>query len=379
MSAAGNPAPPPAERTLAERLNDYDDQREEREQFVSSLKEKFTEQLKAAGVETAFVEGRVKETHSLARHLAAKPKGKREDLTALRAVLLYSDQTEQAVTAIMDLLGLPTGHCRVEPDAQDELHPWEFAYRSKHLKFLPTDNMADRLGIDVPGYLRTEWFEVQVRSLAAHLWSAIDHKIRYKTPFPLKNDEARKLFMVAAQLEAVDRELDSIRASLSERIDRDGLSVLAGQYQGNRVSADGVRAMLHNHSEVVRALAIARASGWTLITRDGHEHLEGGHVNSAADAAEQESCANLSQLVASDGVRSMDMLREKVLEVLTPQRVERLLVEASARGLAAASYPADLIALAYQSVHPSAQADEYAAWQAAIEAIRCENRKTEGD
>jgi hypothetical protein len=135
--------------------------------------------------------------------------------------------------------------------------------------------------------------------------------------------------------------------------------------------------MILSDAQVVRALAVASTCGWKILTRDGHEHLEGGGSDSSADKAEQASCGGLTRVAGSAKLETMNALRDRVVEVLTPDTVRRLAAEASSRGLAASSFPADLVALLLLCAGPLPVVDPYDSWQDVLDAMRATRAKVE--
>ena len=64
----------------------------------------------------------------------------------------------------------------------------------------------------------TEWkkfsgikFEIQIRTVLQHAWSAISHKLEYKTVNDVPKKMRRQLFRISALLEIGDQEFSSLR------------------------------------------------------------------------------------------------------------------------------------------------------------------------
>jgi putative GTP pyrophosphokinase len=155
-----------------------------------------------------FVESRVKAVNSLLRK--AKSKGYKEplkeitDLVGVRVVLyLESDipTAEQALRACFDV-DEDNSSNRLLPAAVNSV-----GYRSLHLVCCLGPRRAslpEYSGIaDVP-------LEIQIRTTLQHAWAEIEHDRSYKLDGSLPPDLQRRLALVAASLELIDREFASI-------------------------------------------------------------------------------------------------------------------------------------------------------------------------
>ena len=130
------------------------------------------------------------------------------DLVGVRVILLFRADLAAVETLIAQTFDLLSSE-----DTAKRLGESQFGYQSQHyvLKFpsswLAIPSMADLGDLQV---------EVQVRTLAQHIWAAASHKLQYKheasVPPPLK----RTINRVSALLETVDLEFDRV---LAERKD----------------------------------------------------------------------------------------------------------------------------------------------------------------
>ncbi len=131
-----------------------------------------------------------------------------DDLVGIRVVLLFARDVHPVLEAIrthFDIVSIE--------DAQDKLGADRFGYLSNHCVIrlkpewskIPTFSNLPRLNV-----------EVQIRTLAQHMWAAASHKLQYKreqaVPLPVR----RTLNRVAALLETVDLEVERL---LDERSD----------------------------------------------------------------------------------------------------------------------------------------------------------------
>lgn len=157
------------------------------------------------------IEFRVKDWASLAEKIGRKSLQisnvtELPDLVGLRLILLFRRDLERADELIKDNFDVVS----IEDTAQ-RLEESQFGYQSQHYVVrLKTEWQS------VPRYsdLGDLTAEIQVRTLAQHMWAAASHKLQYKreesVPLPLR----RAIYRVSALLETVDLELDRV---LSER------------------------------------------------------------------------------------------------------------------------------------------------------------------
>lgn len=124
------------------------------------------------------------------------------DLCGLRVVTLFRRDAEKIAERIV-------GHLTVlaEEDTTSRLTDDRFGYSSIHLLIeVPSDWLAVPSLADLQG-LRVE---IQVRSVAQHLWAAASHALQYKTESSAPPPVRRGLFRLSALLELVDLELTRI-------------------------------------------------------------------------------------------------------------------------------------------------------------------------
>lgn len=139
------------------------------------------------------------------------------DLIGVRAILLFRDELDEFQSIVRDTFDIIS-----EEDTAERLGEAQFGYQSRHLVVrLPREwlKIPSLEGLDG---LRVE---IQIRTVAQHIWAAASHKLQYKrersVPLPVR----RAIFRVSALLETVDLELLRVleeRASyLSESLKKD--------------------------------------------------------------------------------------------------------------------------------------------------------------
>lgn len=180
--------------------------------YAARLEEQLSELLSSHGIALAVpLERRVKALQSVtskADRLGEKISRIEdlEDLVGLRAILLFQRDLALAEQAVRNAFVVLK-----DEDTGLRLAHEKFGYQSRHyVVFMPDD------WLNVPTFREFKGLraELQIRTLAQHLWAAASHKLQYKressVPYPIR----RSIHRVAALLETVDLELERV---LSER------------------------------------------------------------------------------------------------------------------------------------------------------------------
>lgn len=153
------------------------------------------------------IESRIKSWDSIAEKLERKrlnPKSLNDidDLLGLRVIFLFQRDLEPFHKAIGE-----TFHVLSEEDTSHRLSDAQFGYKSRHyIASMPSewDSLPSLKG------LTAHRVEVQVRTLAQHIWAVASHKLQYKreegVPLPLR----RSIYRVSALLETVDLEFTRV-------------------------------------------------------------------------------------------------------------------------------------------------------------------------
>jgi GTP pyrophosphokinase len=156
------------------------------------------------------IESRVKTLESIEDKFERKAGSLKEvvdlnDLVGVRLILLF----KKDLATLHDLVD--TTFDVVERSDSDDLPASQFGYQSTHFvvripkEWLKIPSYADL------GELKAE---LQVRTLAQHMWAAASHKLQYKREGSVPPPIRRTIHRVSALLETVDLEFDRV---LSER------------------------------------------------------------------------------------------------------------------------------------------------------------------
>ena len=141
----------------------------------------------------------------ITRKAYTDPDRQMTDRIGLRAILFYDFDVDRVVELVRKEFQVD------EVNSEDKRSPTNaesFGYRSYHLVFTLDDKRSS-----LP-----EWknfsnvpVELQVRTVLAHAWAAVDHQLDYKAAPGLSNEGKRLLARVSAMLETADELFGRLR------------------------------------------------------------------------------------------------------------------------------------------------------------------------
>lgn len=195
---------------LEEARRQWINDRPEYERLGTELAVALGTEVRRAGI-WAEVTSRAKEVDSLIRKLIAKPTHTYEsigDKAGVRVILRYKDEIERVLKVAQDILEVS----EIE-NTTARLNPEVMGYRSVHaaVRFRPPDKKA---AIFPP---ETYSAELQVRTLAQHLWAEMAHDTVYKnedTLQPLPNPLKRRVYILAGVVELADEEFSRVEREI---------------------------------------------------------------------------------------------------------------------------------------------------------------------
>lgn len=178
--------------------------------FVAELTRQLDKLLTENKIALGFpIQARVKEWDSLREKLSRRSLNLKSvtdltDLIGLRIVLLFRRSLEQT-TALLDK------HFKIvsKEDTASRLTENEFGYQSIHYVIeLPDDWFALPTLKGMKGLKA----EVQIRTVAQHIWAASSHVLQYKHESSVPSGLRRTIHRVSALLETVDLEFERVLA-----------------------------------------------------------------------------------------------------------------------------------------------------------------------
>jgi ppGpp synthetase/RelA/SpoT-type nucleotidyltranferase len=176
------------------------------QEFASHLGDVLKGEVQRAGIR-AQVESRAKALHSLVRKLIRKPEHTYESLfdkAGVRVVVRYKHEIRPVLEIARELFE------RGDPENMvDRMKPDTFGYLSVHadIRLKPNDSLIAKFPSD------KFTAEIQVRTLAQHLWAEMAHDTVYKSSElvrPLNALLQRRIYILAGVVELADEEFDRI-------------------------------------------------------------------------------------------------------------------------------------------------------------------------
>lgn len=184
---------------------------EEFAQLITTILNKAVEELGYL----AIVQARAKKVNSFAGKIISKdkyldPLNDVTDLCGARVILHFQSQVADVCRFIRENFAIDEANSL---DHGAKLRVNEFGYRSTH--YIITPKKEQIAGIAVDEKFRSLKAEIQVRTLAEHIWADISHDRIYKTDLVIPEEWKRE----AARLSALLENADKTFASISQAID----------------------------------------------------------------------------------------------------------------------------------------------------------------
>lgn len=178
--------------------------------FSQELVSKLRTELRREGI-WAEVSGRAKEVDSLIRKLIKKPHHDYDsigDKSGIRIILRYKDEIKPVLELVNSIFD-----CGEIEEKVDGLELDRVGYLSVHVdvKLLASDVLSKIYPV--------EKFkaELQVRTMAQHLWSEMSHDAFYKNDEslnPLPKTVKRRVYLLAGVVEVADNEFNRLNAEM---------------------------------------------------------------------------------------------------------------------------------------------------------------------
>lgn len=175
-------------------------------QFMDTVLSKAADKLSLL----AIVQSRPKGIVSFSNKIILKDKYRNPltdmtDLCGARVIVHFQSQVEKLCDFIKENFEIDEANSL---DLKSRLKVNEFGYRSVH--YIVTPKNADILGIPVDPRFQSMKAEIQVRTLAEHIWADISHDRIYKTNLNIPDAWRREAAMLAAMLENADKMFEQI-------------------------------------------------------------------------------------------------------------------------------------------------------------------------
>ena len=191
-------------------LEDYRKQKENFVKLGNVVHDMLANIAKEAGLTVLAVEHRVKEEKSLAGKLERKGDGYNsfEDITDIlgcRVICFLSDEVDKIGKKVEESFVVDWEN---SSNKKDLLKENAFGYLSLH--YICSLPFGDKWPDEICG----KKFEIQIRTILQHAWSAIHHDIGYKSDFGVPRDINRQFARLAGLLELADDEFVRARDNM---------------------------------------------------------------------------------------------------------------------------------------------------------------------
>lgn len=153
------------------------------------------------------MEGRVKSWASIEEKIERKALELRnitdlDDLIGVRAILLFRSDIARVDALVKNIFEVVKSE-----DTSTRLGDAQFGYQSQHYIVRLPQAWLKLPSMSELGDMRVE---LQVRTLAQHIWAAASHKLQYKSESSVPAPLRRAIYRVSALLETVDLEFDRL-------------------------------------------------------------------------------------------------------------------------------------------------------------------------
>jgi putative GTP pyrophosphokinase len=186
------------------------------EDFTARVERLVRDLLDREGLEVVQIESRTKEVESFVGKLKrknskyAEPLREVTDLAGVRVITYYLEDVERVVDCLKHGFDVVAEHSRGSISAID---PDRFGYRSDQYVMRVS---KERRQLPEWQQFGAHSVEVQVRTALQHAWSAIDHKLNYKTAREVPRHLKRRLSRLSALLELGDEQFSSLRDATND-------------------------------------------------------------------------------------------------------------------------------------------------------------------
>jgi ppGpp synthetase/RelA/SpoT-type nucleotidyltranferase len=193
---------------LEEVRRQWEKDQPEFEAFGRAVARRLITAVQRTGINAA-VSFRTKQIDSLLKKLILKPQysyATLGDKVGIRVVVRYRQEVHRIVSVAQELFS-----CGEPEDTAERLAEDRVGYLSTHIDVMLTakDRAATRFPVD------RYRAELQVRTLAQHLWSEMSHDTTYKSGNVVEPDLKRRVNLLAGLIEVVDREFSRLEEEFS--------------------------------------------------------------------------------------------------------------------------------------------------------------------
>jgi len=209
------------------------------ELIASKAFDMLTQALRTQGIYVTAIEHRVKAEKSLTGKIELKGAKYKSidditDLVGLRIITFYTDDVDKVAVIAKGLFDIDWQ----QSVDKRKLHQLDaFGYNSLH--YICRLKAADAVDKDC-----NPRFELQMRTALQHVWSTMEHDIRYKGNVKVPREYLRQLSRLAGMMELIDDEFSRLRLALTDYRRQTLALVRSGQLDDVPLSRDSFRSYL---------------------------------------------------------------------------------------------------------------------------------------
>ncbi len=194
-------------------IEEYKKTRSAFEDFSSFMKEVLQKAINQLGL-MGFADARAKSLVSFSNKIIQKDKYRNPltdmtDMCGARVVVHFKSQVDKICKFIKENFKIDEANSL---DQKSRLQVSEFGYRSIHYVVTPVKDKI--LGIKVDDRFKSLKAEIQVRTLAEHIWADISHDRIYKTELNIPDEWKREAAQLSAMLENADAKFAGMAAEI---------------------------------------------------------------------------------------------------------------------------------------------------------------------
>jgi len=181
------------------------------ESLTARLRALVVDLLADANIEVIQIEGRTKEVDSFVEKVGRKrrkytnPLAEVTDLVGLRIITYYREDVTRVGEILAQEFQIDATN---SVDKAAALDPDRFGYTSVHYVVSLSPDRRRLAEWKPYAGLRAE---IQVRTALQHAWSAVNHKLDYKSPTEVPRELRRRLFRLSALFELADEQFSELR------------------------------------------------------------------------------------------------------------------------------------------------------------------------
>lgn len=219
---------------------DYEYRQASAERFCLALVEQIKELTAQNNITVAVpIESRVKSWFSISKkieriNLKLEDILQLNDLVGIRLILLFKRDLDRCRELIEENLEIIE-----KEDTASRLDESQFGYQSYHYviklpeKWLSTPTLRDFAEYKA---------EIQIRTIAQHIWAAASHNLQYKQEDNVPKTVRRSIYRVSAMLEIVDLEFERVLREREEYVKELKLDI-----QDEKLNVDILKEILDSH------------------------------------------------------------------------------------------------------------------------------------